>query len=406
MRRMWISRTYLDGLPFRFPAPPDGVAVDSRVLRTADLREVRALYWAPTGTRPKTAVVAMHPRVDFTQHYTFPALLERGYGCLGALSRNLGDDTDTVHEDLVLDVAACVRWLREEAGAERVVLLGNSGGGSLMGLYQSLAEQAPEARPARTPGGRRAFLQQAPLPPGDGLVLLAAHRGQGHVLLRSIDPSVTDEADPLSVDPALDLYDPANGFRPSPAWTTYDSAFLERYAEAQAARVARLDATARAHLDDRRAHRGTRRGHLARVMVVYRTSACPATVDRGIDPSNRDYGTLLTEQPEVQNYERLGFARVVTPEGWLSTWSAHSSRADLGQTLPGVSVPVLVVHAGADREVFVQADLGAISAALAAEDRTVVTIDDGRHYFEPDGCEARARALRTVGEWIDARWAP
>jgi hypothetical protein len=116
---MWISSTYLDGMPFRFREPPQDARVDSRVLPTADLREVRALYWTPAhgDHRPRTAVIAMHPRMDFTHHYLFPALLARGFGCLGALSRNLGDDTDTIHEDLALDVAACVRWLRERACA-------------------------------------------------------------------------------------------------------------------------------------------------------------------------------------------------------------------------------------------------------------------------------------------------
>ena len=138
-----ISATYRDGMPFRFRTPPEGARVESRVLRTADGREVRALYWTPGDARPAVAVVAMHPRVDFTHHYAFPALLAAGIGCLGALPRGMGDDTDTIHEDLVLDVAACVRWLRDVARVGTIVLLGNSGGGSLMAYYQAEATRPP-----------------------------------------------------------------------------------------------------------------------------------------------------------------------------------------------------------------------------------------------------------------------
>jgi hypothetical protein len=403
---MWISSAYLDGLPFRFRTPPPGVRSDSLVLPAADLREVRAVCWAPApdGPKSRTAVIAMHPRVDFTHHYLFPALLAAGHTCLGALSRNLGDDTDTIHEDLCLDVAACVKHLRG-AGFERVMLLGNSGGGSLMGLYQSQAELPADQRLERTPGGRRTVLRQAPLPPGDGLLLVAAHRGQGHVLLRSIDPSVTDEADPLSVDPALDPYDPANGFRPPPEWSRYDPAFVARYREAQRARVARIDATARRALDERRAAKGTRAAHLARILVVYRTSATLECVDASLDPSDRAYGTLLSADPPAQNLERLGYARVVTPEAWLSTWSGLSSRADLGVTLRGVRVPVGVVHAGGDREVFPNGDQAPIVDALVAEDRTVAQIAGAGHYFEPAGSAARGEVERFVVDWVTARSA-
>ena len=394
---MWISSTYLDGMPFRFKTAPPGVDVRSEVLTTADRREVRALYWTPAGPPPKIAVVAMHPRIDFTHHYTFPGLLAAGIGCLGAMSRNLGDDTDTIHEDLVLDVAACVRWLSERV--ETVVLLGNCGGGSLMGLYQSQAEAAPAERIARTPGGRRSFLREAPLPKAAGLVIHAAHRGQGRVLLRTIDPSVTDEADPLSVDPSLDPYDPRNGFVRG-SWSTYDPAFVARYREAQRARVERLDGVARGLLAERKAAKGTdeRRAHLARLMVIYRTSASLESLDRTLDPSNRDYGTLLSEQPEIQNLERLGYARVLTPEAWLSTWSGLSSNADLAVTLRGVGVPVLLVHAGADREVL-NSDLAAMQQARP--DATVVTFETARHYFEPD----RQPMNEALAGWIRERFA-
>ena len=399
---MWISATYADGLPFRFRATPEGVRSDSLVLPTFDRREVRAIRWSPAG-RPRTGVVCMHPRVDFTHHYLFPALLGAGYTCVGALSRNLGDDTDTIHEDLCLDVAACVAHLRE-TGHERVVLLANCGGGSLMTLYQAQAELPPGSRLERTPGGRRTLLPVAPLSPGDGLMLVAAHRGQGRVLLRSIDPSVTDESDPLSVDPSLDPYDRRNGFRPPPEWSSYGADFVARYRQAQEERVARLDAVARAWLQERKAGKGTRAGHLARLMVAYRTSAALESVDRALDPSPRDYGTLLSEDPPTQNLERLGYGRVVTPEAWLSTWSGLSSNADLAKTLPHVRVPVLVLHAGADREVLNQ-DLRAITEALRTEDRAVVALERARHYFEPAGSPDRAAAETAVVDWLRARFA-
>lgn len=401
---MWISRTYLDGMPFRFRAPPDGATSASLVLRTPDLREVRAIRWSPRQPGGRTAVVAMHPRIDFTHHYLFPALLDAGYTCLGALSRNLGDDTDTIHEDLCLDVAACVAQLRDE-GHERVVLLANCGGGSLMGLYQSQAELPAADRLERTPGGRRTLLREAPLPAADGLLLVAAHRGQGQVLLRTIDPSVTDEDDPLSVDPSLDPYDPANGFAPPPAPSRYAPAFVARYREAQRARVSRLDALAHAAIAERKAApKGSRANKLARLRVIYRTSAALEAVDPALDPSARDYGTLLSEDPPTQNLERLGYARVVTPEGWLSTWSGLSSRADLAVTLGGVRAPVGVIHAGADREVLGEADLGPITRAIVAEDRTVVTFPTARHYFEPAGSPSRAEAEAAVVGWVRDRF--
>jgi pimeloyl-ACP methyl ester carboxylesterase len=69
-------------------------------------------------------------------------------------SRSPNDDTDTVHEELVLDVAAGVDHLRRARGVERVVLIGNSGGGALMALSTRRRHAAPEACIARTPAGR------------------------------------------------------------------------------------------------------------------------------------------------------------------------------------------------------------------------------------------------------------
>src|SRR5262249_18095181 len=155
------------------------------------------------------------------------------------------------------------------------------------------------------------YFDSAPMTAADAMVYVAAHKGQGKMLLDAIDPSVLDESDPLSCDADLDLYDQHNGFREPPAWSEYAPEFLARYRNAQLERVTRLDVKAKEliarHADATRASEepgfatrdaGTRRDILrARacepVMVIYRTMANPACVDRRIDPSGRDYGSLL-----------------------------------------------------------------------------------------------------------------
>jgi dienelactone hydrolase len=384
-----VSKTYWAGMPFWFRTTPEHARVESLVLRAHDLRQLRALYWtSDRHPAPKVGVVVIHPRVDFSHHYAIPRLIDAGYGVVAANTRYAGNDTLGEHEEMVLDVAACVHHLREQRRVERVVLLGNCGGGSLVAFYQAQARIAPEARLARSPAGDPTHFAAAAMTPADALIFVAPHRGQGHVLRAAIDPSVIDERDPLGCDPALDMYDARNGFREAPEWSSYDPQFIARYRDAQTARVARLDATAReliarqteAHGSDRDSQR---RRACEPIIVVYRTMANPAFVDRGIDPSGRDYGSLLSERPDLMNYAALGLARTCTPRAWLSTWSALSSNADLVANGAHIQEPTLVVHAGRDREVF-PSDIAAIGQAIAAADKQVHTIEPARHYFEPE----------------------
>lgn len=422
-----IARTYWAGFPFEFRTPPRAARVESLRLRADDGRPLGGLYWTPEAEpRPRVAVLCMHPRVDFGRHYSFPRLLEAGIGCLGACTRNPNNDTATVHEEIVLDVAACVRFLREERGVHRVVLLGNSGGGSLFGFFQAQAGRAPEARLATTPGGRPTALARARLEPADGLVLVSAHRGEGHVMNACIDPAVVDEERPEQSDPSLDMYDPRNGFRPAPDWSRYAPEFVARYRAAQRERVARIDARARARIEEGRSAAALhadpgfeklsaerqreilRREAFQPVMLVYRTMANLHYVDRSLDPSNREYGSLLSDRPDLMNWQLLGFGRMATPEAWLSTWSGLSSNADLVRNGPEITAPALMANAGRDREIYPESDARPIFEALASADKRFVEFPEARHYFEPDFGEREApdveKLMDVVVPWIRERF--
>ncbi len=83
------------------------------------------------------------------------------------------------------------------------------------------------------------------LPAADGLLTVIPHLGEGAILETRIDPSLINEGDPFSIDPSLDMYDPANGFRMPPQKTTCSEEFTVQYQMAQRKRMERLEAWAR-----------------------------------------------------------------------------------------------------------------------------------------------------------------
>ena len=56
--------------------------------------------------KPRVAIIAAHPRVDFSEYHTFPDLLDAAYGCLGANLRSVNNNVDRLHVKLLIDIAA------------------------------------------------------------------------------------------------------------------------------------------------------------------------------------------------------------------------------------------------------------------------------------------------------------
>ncbi|MCR5979066.1 alpha/beta hydrolase [Gordonia jinghuaiqii] len=382
-------------------------------LSTADGAKVTGVLRKVPGAT--TVVALMHPRQDLTHHVLVPELLARGFDVWTQGTRSVNNDVNLVHEQAILDVAAGQVFLRDKAfGA--VITLGHSGGGTLFAFYHEQAGRSPDDRLTQTPAGRPVDLAGADMPVPDGTIFLAPHPGQGELLLRLIDPSVTDENDPLSADPTLNPFDPANGFAEPPESASYSAEFVGRYRAAQRARVERLDAIARAHVAQTAAARARfaeshdptdRRAALApRVMTVYRTDADLRFVDLSLSPNDRPYGSLFGRRPDLTDYGLVGFGRLATPDAWLSTWSGLSSNAGFLRCAPGVRVPALFVELTGDQACFPE-DAMAMVNALGADDVTHVRVE-GTHFGGPirHGAPTGASlAAAEIGGWIADRFS-
>ncbi|MDZ4741194.1 MAG: hypothetical protein SGJ03_15020 [Alphaproteobacteria bacterium] len=414
--------------------PPDAFEVENLILKAPDFREHRGLLWtSKKNPKPKTAIIVMHPRGDFTHHYVIPRLIEAGVACMGANTRNPNNDVTTTHEEVILDVASCVSFLKNKRGIKNVVLVGNSGGGALNGFYQAQAKKPKGQRIAKTPGGRRTHLNESEMIPADGMVYISTHKGEGMIMNEIIDPAVVDESQPHLSDSALDMYDECNGFKTpgkidgsDAQWSHYDDAFIKRFRAAQIDRIRRIDAIARAMIaENERAEQLhndpdfiklspdrqrdiLRREAFEPVMTIYRTMANLHYVDNAIDPSARDYGSIFSQRPDLMNWKFFGFGRYATPHAWLSTWSGVSSLANQLHDLPQITEPSLFINAGKDQEIFPKTDAIPMFSAIAAKDKTYVKFPNARHYFEPEFGASEApdveKLMDVVVPWILERF--
>ena len=335
-------------------------------------RPCQGVWHHPAGRpAPAVAFVASHYEVDFSEHYLTAPLAGRGFGFLGWNTRYRGQGAYFRLAGALTDIGVGVRWAREEAGADTVVLLGNSGGASLMAAYQARALDEPDPE----------------LPPADLFVSLNAHPGRPDVLTAWLDPAVTDETDPLSVYPALEMFDRAHG-------PPYPPDFVARYRRAQVERNERITSWCRAERE-----RLGERGAWDRMFAVPRTWADLRFLDLALDPSARAAGCYAGD-PRSANYAPAGLASACTLRGWLEMWSLAESGCRAGPHLARITQPALVVQSDADQGCF-PSDARAIHEALGSADTTLETVPGDHYLLEPAG--ARETVADLLAGWVEER---
>ena len=353
----------------------------------AGFNPCQGLYYEPKGKKPKTALIATHYNVDFSEHYLGEYMAERGYGFLGWNTRFRGNEAFFLLEYALLDIGAGMRWLKEEAGVEQIVIVGNSGGGSLMGAYQS---QALDLDMSPTPGMKLpAGLED--LTPADLYISLCAHSGRPEVLTAWMDPSIVDEGDPTSIDPELNMYDPANT-------PPYSEEFISRYRAAQEARNHRITDWCHTELA-----RLQGLGMSDRAFNLYRTWADLRLMDGTLDPSERQVGVCYAGDPKQANFSPRGIGLTNTLRTWLSMWSLKESPCRGAPHLKKITQPALVVQSTGDTGVF-PSDARGIYDALGSTDKSLEMITGDHYLVEP--ANARDDAADLIKGWLTAQGAP
>jgi pimeloyl-ACP methyl ester carboxylesterase len=356
-------------------------------LKTQDGARIHGTLVWRGGKRPTIGVLSMHPASHGFRHFSIEGLSEVGLAGLRLRSRFAGDDSTLIMEEVMLDIAAGVKFLREW-GCNKVILFGHSGGGPLMSFYQSQAE-SPTVR--ATPAGDPPDLTTAELQPADAIITSGAHLGRHHSLVDRIDPSVVSENDPFATDPDLDMFNPKNG-------PPYSNEFLSRYRKAQPARVEKITAWARGELEGLK-----KRNHpVSRDLpfIVWRTEADPLYLDLSIEPNLRSRGNNRGDNAFALNYAPKAQGRFSSLCSWLSQWGSSTSNADTLRHIARVSVPLLITQGTADRSPMSRAQK--IFDAAGTEDKSLYWAEGATHYYRGQK-EILLKTCQHILEWLRAR---
>lgn len=394
-----------------------------------------ALYVPDSGPAPRVGILVAHRNSNYLNHLSTTELSKRGFMVLGLNTRFDNNEALVNWEKIVLDIKTGVEFLKKQPGIEKVVLIASSGGGPMMTYYQAVAEKGP----GYCKGDNKLTQctdEVAGLPPADGIVLFDAHPGNTVNVLRALNPAVLDEADPRKIDPALDPFNPANGFNPK-GKSVYSADFKARFFKGQSDRMNRLIAKAQKTREEMAAGRHMPADDDA--FIVYRNAArieqldtdvycCTAKPQRLLKNDGSIDGSQIVRSvrlPDPKNAQRDGQyedMRMATLTSFLSTNAIKSTNSFDGIdwcssnnsvpcALKQISVPLLFNAMGA--HYFIRDNELAYETAVS-KDKEFIVIEGAEHRSTP--CKACAAANNAnydnstknvfdyIAKWINARF--
>lgn len=192
----------------------------------------QAMYYSPVRENEVShiGVLLMHCDQNYMALRMGAQLAKQGYRVL-ACDSEFGEIENKLR---ILNQA--MKFLRSLPTVKKVILMGHSGGATLMTAYQGIAEHGAKIYQ----GSEKIYATtiDEELTAADGIMLIDANYGNGPMTLLSLDPAVVEEGNGRKLDPQLDIFRPENGYDPQGAH--YSESFVRKYFSAQAERNRRL----------------------------------------------------------------------------------------------------------------------------------------------------------------------